>query len=355
MHLFSLSLENFRNFTKLNLNFEKSVIAFIGPNAHGKTNILEAISLANFGKSLRTEKEKNLIQHGKDFFRVVAEAKNSNQKKIQLEIAATKAERKLKNLRISGKKTLASEFVGNLPLVEFQPTDLNLVLLAPQQRRRYLDALLCQTSHKYLKALVAYQKILKNRNALLARIAENLAQTTELEFWDAELAKFGSQIFLARTKVLQFLTKSLATNFKKITGDSKKFVLKLTDATEISPTEFADKLRKNWQKDLQLRATNFGPHRQDLIFLLENKLLAANGSRGEIRSAILALKFSELIFLENERQEKPLLLLDDIFSELDLKRQKNLLQMIAGQQTFLTTTKIENLDLLELPKEVIKL
>jgi len=186
--LFSLHAQNFRNFEKLEFDFAKSVNAFVGKNARGKTNILEAISLLAFGKSFRTSSEKSLRRLGSDFFRIEAVAKNSANEKLRIEIAAMTT---AKSFKLNGKKVTASELVGNFPLVSFAPEDLNLLLLAPGLRRRYLDILLAQTSRKYLRSLSKYSKALKNRNVILYQIAENLAKLDELEFWDRELAENG--------------------------------------------------------------------------------------------------------------------------------------------------------------------
>ena len=346
MKLLSLRAQNFRNFEKLELDFAKSVNAFVGKNARGKTNILEAVALLAFGKSFRTSSEKSLRKIGTDFFRIEAVAKNSRNEKLRIEIAATTT---AKSFKLNGKKITASELVGNFPIVSFAPEDLNLLLLAPGLRRRHLDILLAQTSRKYLRALAKYSKALKNRNALLDRIAENLANTDELEFWDHELAENGTTIGQTRAEFLEFAAKPFAENFEKIASESKKLKMRIANfrGEEISVEKYFGNLVKMREKDLRFGTTNYGVHRADLIFELDGAPLAENGSRGEIRSSVLALKFVELEFLEKKLDEKPVLLLDDVFSELDASRQKSLMQMISSHQTFLTTTKLEHLDTLD--------
>jgi DNA replication and repair protein RecF len=352
--LLSLQAQNFRNFEKLDLTFEKAVNAFIGKNAQGKTNILEAISLLAFGKSFRTNSEKSLKRIGNDFFRIEAIAENSAEQKnlssqkreLKIEIAATMT---AKNFKLNNKQITASELVGNLPIVSFAPEDLNLLLLSPGLRRRYLDILLSQTSRKYLQALSAYSKALKNRNALLDRIRENLAKTDELDFWDQELAKNGTLIAKSRTEFLNFAAKPLTENFEKIANESKKLEMHIANfrGEEISQEKYFENLIKMREKDLRFGSTNYGIHRADLVFELDKKFLSENGSRGEIRSSVLALKFVELEFIENVLGEKPVLLLDDVFSELDASRQKSLMQLITNHQTFITTTKLAHLDSLK--------
>jgi DNA replication and repair protein RecF len=344
--LLSLHAQNFRNFEQLDLVFEPRVNAFVGKNAQGKTNILEAIALLAFGRSFRTNTEKSLRKIGTDFFRVEGQAENSQAERLKIEIAVTTA---AKSLKLNGKKITASELVGNFPIVSFAPEDLNLLLLTPSLRRRYLDILLAQTSRKYLRALNAYNKALKNRNALLTRIIENLAQADELEFWDQELAVHGTLIGQMRTEFLAFAAKPLTENFGRIANAPKQLTTRLVNfhGEEISVEKYLANLTKMRAKDLRFGVTNYGVHRADLVFEIDGELLSENGSRGEIRSSVLALKFVELEFLEKILGEKPVLLLDDVFSELDASRQKSLMQMIRSHQTFLTTTKLEHLDVLD--------
>lgn len=345
MKLLSLHAQNFRNFEQLELVFTQDVNAFVGKNAQGKTNILEAIALLAFGKSFRASAEQSLRKIGTDFFRVEGVAENSQAEKLKIEIASTTT---AKSLKLNGKKITASELVGNLPIVSFAPEDLNLLLLSPGLRRRYLDILLAQTSRKYLRALNTYNKALKNRNALLVRIAENLAKVDELEFWDQELATSGTLIGQMRAEFLAFAAEPLAANFEGIAGEAKQLTARLVNfhGEEISVEKYLANLVKMRPKDLRFGSTNYGVHRADLVFEINGELLSENGSRGEIRSSVLALKFVELEFLEKIMQEKPVLLLDDVFSELDASRQKSLMRMIRAHQTFLTTTKLEHLDVL---------
>ncbi|MCK5472024.1 DNA replication and repair protein RecF [Candidatus Gracilibacteria bacterium] len=346
MKLLSLRAQNFRNLTNLELDFNKPVNTFVGNNAQGKTNILEAITLLAFGKSLRSNSEKSLREIGTDFFRVEGLGEKSNEKKVRIEIAADVNQ---KTFKLNRKPIIASQLVGNFPVVSFAPENLNLLLLSPSLRRRYLDILLSQTSRKYLLALSSYSKALKNRNALLARIAENLAKEEELEFWDEELAKHGSLIGKLRAEFLEFAEQPLAENFQKIANEAEELRMQIANfhGEEISERKYLENLGKLREKDLRYANTNYGIHRADLIFRLENEPLAENGSRGEIRSTILALKFVELAFIEEQLKEKPVLLLDDVFSELDAARQKSLMSLIHNHQTFITTTKIAHLDLIE--------
>jgi len=346
VQLTSLFARNFRNLTKLEANFEKSVSAFVGKNAQGKTNILEAITLLAFGKSLRSNTEKSLLKTGEDFFRVEGMGKNEKDEKIKIEISSSLVK---KTFKLNGKTITQSKLVGNFPIVSFSPEDLNLLLLSPSLRRRYLDILLSQSSHQYLFALNAYGKALKNRNALLVRIGGNLAQEDELDFWDGELAKHGSLIGKMRSEFAEFMKAPLEKNFQEISNTKSVLTMRITNfkGEGITEKKYLENLTKLRDKDLKYENTNYGIHRADLLFELDGKLLSENGSRGEIRSTILALKFVELKFIESVLAEKPILLLDDVFSELDESRQKSLMHLIQNHQTFLTTTKISHLDAAE--------
>lgn len=346
MKLTSLSIGNFRNLQNLELVFVKPVTAFVGENAQGKTNILEAISVLALGKSLRADEEKNLIPYGEDFYRIVGEAQQDNGEKLKIEVSAAAKPSIMKVCKVNGRKVNASDLVGRLPLVSFAPEDLNLVLLSPGLRRRYLDILLSQVDRKYLQALSGYGKALKQRNALLNRIMEGFAEVNELEFWDKELARCGSVIGRHRADWLHEIAKPLAQAFEKISGEKRKLVAELKNfhGEEIKPEKYLENLGKMREKDLRYGNTNYGIHKQDLLLSLAGKPLAENGSRGEIRSSVLALKFTELEFLEKHTERKPILLLDDVFSELDRSRQESLMQMLAHHQTFITTTKVEHLE-----------
>jgi DNA replication and repair protein RecF len=346
VQLTTLSIANFRNLGKLDLVFEQPVTAFVGENAQGKTNILEAISVLALGKSLRADEEKNLIPYGEDFYRVSGEAQEGSGEKLRIEVSAAAKPSINKVCKVNGRKVNASDLVGRLPLVSFAPEDLNLVLLSPSLRRRYIDILLSQVDRKYLQALSSYGKALKQRNALLGRIAEGFANENELEFWDKELAQHGSVIGKHRADWLREIAKPLASYFEKISGEKRKLTAELRNfhGEEITLEKYLENLEKMREKDLRYGNTNYGIHKQDLQLSLAGKPLAENGSRGEIRSSVLALKFTELEFLEKHTEKKPILLLDDVFSELDRGRQESLMQMLVGYQTFITTTKVEHLE-----------
>lgn len=342
MLLSRLTATNFRNLVSVDLSFAAPVTALIGDNAQGKTNILEAIQLLAIGKSLHATEEAQLIRRGEEFFRVRAEVATDVR---TLEIAAVRTPRFTKVFKANDKKVTASDFVGGLPTVTFFPTDLNLVLLAPSLRRRYLDILLAQVSRAYLRALTAYTRALRQRNALLALIADRRASAGELAFWDEELATHGIVIAELRNAFLDESAEELATRFVAVSGTERQLTARLTNfhAHHLTIEKYREHLDNLRERDIRYRTTTYGPHRTDLVFALDGEDVADDGSRGEVRSVILALKFAELSFLEARTGSRPLLLLDDVFSELDPGRRARLMEMLTGYQTVIATTEHEHL------------
>lgn len=344
VYLTSLTLANFRNIASLDLTFDTPVTAFVGENAQGKTNILEAITLLSIGKSLRASEDVQLIRAGEEFFRVSGEIQKETGS-LWLDIAAVTMPRLTKAFRVNDRKIPASDFIGHFPTVSFFPTDLNLVLLAPSLRRRYLDIVLSQVSHEYVRAANTYAKALKQRNALLNLIADGRTGRDELDFWDAELARAGVIIGRLRNEFIDTTRDVLDERFHDIAGNGGRLMLRLTGfhAHDLSIESYREHLTRMRDKDIRYRSTGYGPHRTDLVFEIDGANVAEGGSRGEVRSTILALKFAELAFIEAKTATRPVLLLDDVFSELDRGRQERLMGLLSGYQTLITTTKLEHL------------
>lgn len=349
MQLRQLSATNFRNLISVELAFAAPTVAFVGENGEGKTNVLEAILLLALAKSVRAEKDEQLIRRGETCFRVVGVTDDR-----RCDVAAVAEPRFTKQLKVNDRIVAASEFVGQLPIVAFFPDDLNVLLLSPSLRRRYLDIVLCQTDPSYVVARSAYDRALRQRNALLVRISEHRASIDELDFWDDELARHGVVIGQARATFIAAATPVAAMRFSEIASDMRTLRLSLKGfcGEELTADAFVANLRKLRTEELRYAQTMYGPHRQDLLVTLDDVAIAADGSRGEIRSAVLALKFAELAFLESAKHTKPILLLDDVFSELDRGRQERLMNLFADCQTFITTTKREHLDAVNGEKQV---
>ena len=336
---------------ELKIDKEKEVFAFIGSNGHGKTNLLEAIYLSALSKSFRTRTNLDLINFDADFCSIECSVEKDDPK--ILEVIVTR-EPSQKVLKVNGVKRSASEFIGLLKAVFFSPDDLSEMAFAPRLRRRYLDVLLSQLDDDYLNILMRYQEAIRQRNALLKKIRERESEKDELVFWDDQITDFGLSITQKRANLmvqLQVLVKDL---YKSISQTED--VLEIAYQSNIGEITDKDallmKITENIDRDISSGTTQLGPHRDDLQFNINGHDMVFFASRGEWRSLVLALKFAEIQLIEKQTGEKPVLLLDDVFSELDEIRQKYLFKAIKGTQTFITTTHEEFLDGLDVEKVV---
>ena len=352
MRLKHLILEQYRNYSKLDLKIDpdQSITYIMGQNAQGKTNILEAIYLLSLTKSFRTSNQLDLIQWGQEFSRVKGLFETNNDS-VELEIFIGNPPHPKRALKKNGVKTSTYKFIGNCQIVFFHPEDLNTLYLGPDLRRRYLDILNIQINPAYYNALRAYKRIMEQRNSLLKRIKEGLAATEDLNIWDEQLVEQGSIIMDERRKTINFFNEHITEIYRKISKSDEQINIKYAAVYEIKDESsslesinksFTQKLQDSREKDLKTQFTTVGPHRDDIIIHLNDRPLSSHASRGEYRSIILTLKLIELKYYEEKTGEKPLLLLDDVFSELDHERQHMLLESIKGYQAILTSTTFEN-------------
>lgn len=356
MRLRSLILEQYRNYSAMDLQIDpdQPITYIIGQNAQGKTNILEAIYLLALTKSFRTKNQQNLIQWEKEFSRVkgVFETKNDT---FELEIFIGNPPHPKRSLKKNGVKTSSYKFIGNCQMVFFHPEDLNILYLGPDLRRRYMDILNIQINPGYYNALRAYKRIMQQRNSLLKNIKDGFSGPQDLNVWDEQLIEQGSIIMLERQRTIDFINSHITETYRKISENNEELHINYLSAYEKDDTvgdlhehikaSFKEKLQQSREKDLRAEFTTVGPHRDEIEFILNERPLASHASRGEYRSIILTLKLIELKYYEEKTDEKPLLLLDDVFSELDEKRQKMLLESIKGYQAILTSTTIDNMGL----------
>lgn len=335
-----IELTNFRNHKRFAADLNNTSI-LIGLNATGKTSVLEAISLVSAGRSFRTDDKKSVVNLQSDYARVNID---------DLEIFIQKDPRLLMQAKDRGVKKKLSDFIGTLKSVVFSPETIDIITGAPAQRRRFLDIMISQNDKTYLRALSEYTKVRRQRNGLLEMIKHGRSQESDLLFWDKELAKQGSIITKKRIEAIEFLNKLLTDIYKEISGQ-KSSTLMLTYHNS-GGDDLAEKLRQNRSREIAYGATIYGPHRDELEFKLNNANMQEFASRGELRSAILALKVGEVKFLEQESnkttslEEKPaspILLLDDIFSEFDAERRGHLNRLILQYQSVITTTDKEHL------------
>lgn len=319
----SLELQNFRNYPKGSFEFGENTTLIVGPNAIGKTNILEAIYCLATGKSFRAETERELVGIGNSLARIEGKTEDN-----ELEIIWDNRERFQKLYRVNGVGKRMVDFVGNLRVVLFCPQGIEIVADSPSTRRRYLDSVLSLVYRDYRVASHIYERALRQRNRLLWRIREEqrAASSEQLGYWDDLLITNGGIIYQRRKEYLDFLGFDY-------------------DYSIIS----AERLRKYAAEEIAAATTLVGPQRDDFKIVKNGKNLHTFGSRGEQRLAIFEMKLKELEYVEKITGEKPVLLLDDIFSELDHNNRHRILQVIPKQQTIMTTT-----DLHLVEKEYVK-
>jgi DNA replication and repair protein RecF len=344
MKLKSLQLKDFRSYKNRSFDFPNNTTIFIGPNAIGKSNILEAITLLAIGKSFRTGKDEEMIAFDKEFSRVSGDIGGES-----LEVVLThgiwqgkKVAKKRFLLNGTGKRR--KDFISNLRVVLFEPQDLQLIIGSPARKRNYLDFLLSQVDREYDRSLLAYQKGVRQRNKVLHSINEGRAKTNQLEFWNQLLIKNGEIIRKKREIYIDFLNQFLADKSLDIDTKVKKNLPVIFIKYEPNAIT-TQRLQKYQQAEIATGNTLIGPHRDNFLIFqkngYKNRDLDTYGSRGEQRLAVLAMKLTELEYIFEKTKERPLLLLDDIFSELDHDHQELVLAIVNKQQTIITTTSLE--------------
>ena len=330
MFLKSLVLTNFRNYQSLNLQFDNRPTILIGNNAAGKSSILEAVYLLSTTKSQRVENEDELIKSQEDFLRVEGFLSDPETELMIIVNRPTEQVSFRKKVVVNGIPKRVTDFIGNLPAVIFYPSDINMVTGSPSLRRWHLDLNLAQIDAEYKKALSAYEQYLTNRNRVLKRIREGQGRMDELTFWTDELIKNGKVISLKRETFFQFIN-ALNTPLGNF-----KFEYQ---GSEISK----DKLQQTNGREIAAAATLIGPHRDDFEILLDERNMAHFGSRGEQRTATLAFKLAQLEYMAKMLGKRPVLLLDDVFSELDAIHRAHVVDIVSKQQTIIATVELENI------------
>ncbi len=344
-----LRLNNFRNFKAKHLEFSPKTTVIVGPNTSGKTNIFEAIFLLATGKSFKAQIEEEMISYGQEIARVSGDFFKPKQK---LEVVLTRGEITVgqdpektervprKRLMLNGIAKRLIDFAGNFKAVLFGPWDLELVTESPSVRRKFLDTVLSQVDREYRRASLSYEKGLRQRNRILWKLREEsppgqrpIRAGGQLLFWDRLLIKNGDYISQKREEFINFANDTGKLNDQDFSLDY--------DKSAISET----RLEQYAEEEVAAATTLVGPHRDDMIFKIQNpnskiqkrRELARYGSRGEQRMGVLWLKLNELAYVERKTEERPTLLLDDIFSELDHEHREVVMGTIGSQQTIITT------------------
>lgn len=333
----SLELLHFRNYEREIFDFDSETNVLFGDNAQGKTNVLEGIYLCSTTRSHKGSRDREMILLGEDesHLKMIVE-KDGVHHKIDVHLKKSKA----KGIAVDGIPVKRSgELLGISNVVFFSPEDLGIIQNGPDARRRFIDMELCQLDKMYLHNLTKYKNVLKQRNELLKQISINSDLLDTLDIWNSKLIEYGTYVIKTRNEFVEKLNGYIKDIHKSLTGGREE--IKLVYEPNVTIENFGQELVMSEQKDIFLKTTNVGPHRDDLSFISEDKDLRKYGSRGQQRTGALSLKLTEIQIVEEKTGEKPILLLDDVLSELDRKRQNYLLEHIKGIQTIITCTGLE--------------
>ena len=378
MYLRHLSLTNFRNFTRLDIDIPQRVVVLTGANAQGKTSVLEAIYYLAAFTSFQTHADRQIInfdeaRNSLAVTRLVADYQKSRGKhrlevRLILEPTGINGQRLRKEILLNGVKKSANDAVGHFNAVIFVPQMSQIIEGAPEDRRRYLNLALAQSTPAYARVLSEYNQALTQRNALLKMLAERGGNSDQLEVWDEALTRLGSQIILWRIEAIQQIERLAARVHHELTRGTEILRLAYDPAFDPLPkpngqmgfkldtildrsrlelddiqTGFRTRLRGLRGEEIARGVTTIGPHRDDLRFLANHIDLGDYGSRGQVRTALLALKLAEVSWMKDRTGEWPVILLDEVMAELDVQRRADLLQYVGESEQVLFTTTDLNL------------
>ena len=333
----SLELADFRNYNSLHIHFSKGTNILYGDNAQGKTNILEAIFMSATTKSHKGSKDKDVVNFNKEEAHIRTYLEK-DEAEIRVDMHLRK--NKTKGIAIDGQKIKkASELLGLLNVVFFSPEDLSIIKNGPAERRRFVDMELCQLDPFYIYNLNHYNKIVNQRNKLLKDMYFNPSLKETLNIWDSQLVSFGSKIIERRKIFITQLNEIIYGIHKKLSGDKEE--LSIQYEPDVLIEDYERSLFSCQERDIKLKQTTVGPHRDDFSFMVGNIDIRRFGSQGQQRTAALSLKLSEIELVRKLTKDNPVLLLDDVLSELDSNRQNYLLSTIGEIQTIITCTGLD--------------
>ena len=379
MYLRHLSLTNFRNYARLELDFPTRVVVLQGENAQGKTNLLEAIYYLAITRSPHADSDRQLInwlayREELPFARLVAEVEyDDGPRSIEITLMQAPESPEMstptilrRSFKVNGVKQRAIDMVGQMQVVLFLPEDLDLVSGPPARRRRYLDTTICQIDAYYCRHLQKYNRVLTQRNSLLRILRNRGEDPQQLAFWDEKLVEWGSYLIARRRQLLERMNQCVEHTHPELTGNNEHLRLCYKPSVGIEDQEvlnqelstplyqqptvsqeevqriegrFADQLQRDRAQEIARGTTQYGPHRDDICFMVDGVDMRTYGSRGQQRTVALALKFAELDLMREETDETPILLLDDVLSELDALRRHCLFAMVSdAEQVVITTT-----------------
>ncbi|MBR6898427.1 MAG: DNA replication/repair protein RecF [Lachnospiraceae bacterium] len=338
MIISSIELKNYRNYDEIHIDLDRNVNILFGDNAQGKTNILEAVYVCATTKSHRLAKDRDIIRFGEDESHIKMIVDDEG---ISTRIDMHLKKNKNKGIAIDGLSLKrASDLFGRLNVVFFSPEDLQIIKSGPSERRRFIDSELCQIDRIYLNNIVSFNRILDQRNRILKDINFRPDYEELLDVVDMQLVQFGAQVIEDREKFVKELGEIILPVHDKLTGGKEKLEIVYEKDVEISELEEA--LKKGRARDIKNKSTGNGPHRDDLRFCVGGIDIRKYGSQGQQRTAALSVKLAEISLVEKITGKKPVLLLDDVLSELDSSRQRFLLESIEGIQTLITCTGLDD-------------
>lgn len=334
----SLKLNQFRNYESLEVSFDGGTNLFYGNNAQGKTNILEAVYLCGTTKSHKGSKDREIIRFGEEEAHIRMElVRKGSSYEIDMHLKKNRP----KGIAVNGVPIRkAAELLGIANFVFFSPEDLGIIKNGPAERRRFLDMELCQLNKLYLHELSNYNKVVIQRNKLLKECSFQNQFEDMLDIWDMQMLRYGKTLIEAREKFVDELGRIIAEIHRKLTGGREELVVRYEK--NVSSGEFEKKLSLTRARDLKMKMSMTGPHRDDLLFEVKGVDIRKYGSQGQQRTAALSLKLAEIELVKRAIKDTPVLLLDDVLSELDSSRQQYLLDSIHDIQTLITCTGIDD-------------
>ena len=336
MFIESIELLNYRNYKQLHMDFHSGTNVLYGDNAQGKTNILEAVYVCSTTKSHKGSKDKEIVRFGEEESHIKMTVRRDG---IPYRIDMHLKKNRTKGVAVNGvpiKK--ASELFGIVNVIFFSPEDLNIIKNGPAERRRFLDLELCQLNKVYVYDLVQYNRVVVQRNKLLKEMDSDPSLKETLNIWDSQLVRFGSELIRLRTRFVEELNELIREIHFHLSGEREE--LEIRYEPNVTPETFEAELSRNRNQELRQRLTLTGPHRDDLNFIVNGADIRKFGSQGQ-RTAALSLKLSEIELVKRTVKDYPVLLLDDVLSELDGKRQEHLLSEISHIQTLITCTGLD--------------
>ena len=344
MRLEELTLNQFKNNKESKISFSNRINIFVGENGAGKTNILDAIYYLSFCKSHHNSFDSQNIMHKEQYFMIKGEYFNSDTTNEKVHISFTKGDRK-KVKRNDKEYDRLADHIGEFPLVMISPSDANLIYGGSEDRRKYIDGVISQFDRAYLNTILHYNKVLQQRNALLRNLSDNAnLDNSILEIIDNKLCEYGNEIHSKRKAFLEDFIPLIQTYYEFISNDKERAGIKYK--SQLTEADFCSLLRNNYKKDLALKHSSVGTHRDDLNFELNGFPIKKFGSQGQQKSFLISLKIAQFEYTYKKKKYKPLLLLDDIFDKLDINRVQQLMKLVSRNefgQIFITDTNQERI------------